>query len=156
VEIPYSGHRHGPGPLQQYRHGNAEGEAEDRSFHDRIRSLIKTPLQRAGVAWLRNDDHIKFIFTDLDERQLHSQTSVSGRAVDALADLPLGSTAVERRTDQLEPIRPEPGTPTVSLVLLPTKSNIYQRDPQICSVLTTKVRRRPDDRDLKRGSNVTA
>src|ERR1700736_5586575 len=34
-------------------------------------------------------------------------------------------------------------------------SNIYQRDPEICPLLATKLRRGLDDRDLKRGSNGT-
>ena len=81
----------------------------------------------------------------------HESLSPAAR-IDALADPPLGSTAVERRTgsDQNRAHLQCPWS------CVPTKSNIYQCDPQICSVLTTKVRRRLDDRDLKRGSNVTA
>jgi hypothetical protein len=52
---------------------------------------------------------------------------------------------------KLEPIRPEPDRGAASCV--PTKTNIYQGDPQICSL---QLRRRLDDGDRKRGSNVAA
>jgi hypothetical protein len=39
---------------------------------------------------------------------------------------------------------------------LAKQSNIYQRDPQISALPATQARRRLDDRDLQRGSDVTA
>jgi hypothetical protein len=96
AEIAYSGHRHGPGPLQQYRHENAEGEAEDRSFHGRIRSLIKTPLQSRRRCMASKSNSSSPTLTNVN---FTHETPVSGRRIDVLADPPLGSTAVERRTE---------------------------------------------------------